>query len=83
MGIDITTMALEVIKQERENSQGLIRRFTRGMQQSGILARARKLQFKKRVKSKGMRKKAALRKVELKKVFEKKKKLMKEEKRRR
>lgn len=75
-------MPLEVIKQERENSQGLIRRFTRGMQQSGILVRARKLQFKKRVKSKEMRRKAALRKQELRKEYEKKKKLNRPEKRR-
>lgn len=68
-------MALEIKKQERESSQNLIRRFTRSIQQSGILLRARKLQFKKRGKSEQMKKKAALRREEKKKEYEKLKKL--------
>ena len=68
-------MALEVKKQERESSQSLIRRFTKRVQQSGILLRARKNRFYKRQKSKKMRKKGALRREKLKKEYEKLKKL--------
>jgi len=68
-------MGIEVKKQERESSQNLIRRFTRSVQQSGILLRARKTQFKKREKSEQMKKKAALRREEKKKEYEKLKKL--------
>lgn len=57
-------MPLEVKKQNRETSQGLVRRFTKAMQQSGILIRARRGRFMKRVKSEGMKKKAALRREE-------------------
>jgi len=68
-------MGLEVKKQERETSQNLIRRFTRGIKQSGILLRARKIRFKTRKKSKDMKKKAALRREELKKQYDELKKL--------
>lgn len=68
-------MVLEVKKQERESSQGLVRRFGRRMQQSGILIRARKNRFKKRPKSHQAKKKAALRREELKKEYQKLKKL--------
>lgn len=72
-------MALEIKKQERETAQSLIRRFTKGVQQSGLLARARKIRFKERKKSKQMKKKAALRREELKKQYEKLEKLGKTE----
>jgi hypothetical protein len=68
-------MGLTVTKQERETSQGLIRRFTTGVKKSGILIRARKIRFRQREKSSNMQKKAALRSVELKKEYEKLKKL--------
>lgn len=68
-------MGLEVRKQERETSQSLIRRFTRRIQQSGVLLRARNVRFHKRTKSKDMRKKAALRRETLKKEYEKLEKL--------
>lgn len=68
-------MPLEVKKKERENSQSLVRRFTKSMQQSGILIRTRKSQHRIRKKSKEMRKKAALRREEIKKEYEKLKKL--------
>jgi len=54
-------MPLEVKKKERESSQNLVRRFTKRVQQSGILKRARKTVFKQRVKSHEMAKRAALR----------------------
>ncbi len=62
-------MALEVKKQERETSQGLIRRFAKKLQQSGLLVRVRRGRFKKREKSRSMKKRAALRKEEIKKEF--------------
>lgn len=68
-------MSIEVKKSERENSQSLIRRFTRKVQQSGILLRARESRFYQRQKSKKMRKEAALRREKLKKEYEKLKKL--------
>ena len=68
-------MALEIKKTERETSQGLIRRFSRRMKQSGILLQARKNRFRKRAKSHQMKKKAALRKEELKKEYERLEKL--------
>ena len=68
-------MALEIKKQERETSQSLIRRFTKGVQRSGILRRARDLQFYKRKKSHKMKKEAALRREEMKIEFKKLEKL--------
>lgn len=68
-------MVLEVKKQSSESSQSLVRRFTKGIQQSGILFKVRKNQFWQRPKSRNARKKAALRREELKKEYEKMKKL--------
>jgi len=68
-------MVLEVKKQERETSQSLIRRFGRRIQQSGILFRARRTKFRERPKSKQAKKRAALRREELKKEYQKLKKL--------
>ncbi len=68
-------MYLEVKKQDRETSQSLVRRFGRRVQQSGLLVRARKLRFRKKAKSEGAQKKAALRRVELKKEYQKLRKL--------
>lgn len=68
-------MALEIKRKERENSQGLVRRFTKAVQQSGILIRARKKRFKHREKSEGTKKKAALRREESKKEYEKLRKM--------
>ncbi len=63
-------MALEIKKNERETSQNLVRRFSRRMKQSGILLRARRARFKKRAKSRQMRRKSALRREQLKKEYE-------------
>jgi len=73
-------MALEVKKQEREAAQSLVRRFQKRVQQSGLLLRVRKARFKTRKKSEPMKKKAALRREELKKEYEKLDKLGKIEK---
>ena len=68
-------MALEVKRKEKESSQNLVRRFTKSIQNSGILLRARKIRFKERKKSEQMKKRAALRREELKKEYEKLRKL--------
>jgi len=68
-------MALEIRKQNRETSQSLIRRFTKRLQQSGILLRARRIRFRQRSKSRQMKKRAALRREEIKKEYERLKKL--------
>ena len=68
-------MGLEIKKQTRETSQSLARRFTKRVQQSGILLQARKGIFRKRPKSRQAKKKAALRREELKKVYAKLRKL--------
>lgn len=76
-------MVLEVKKQERETSQDVIRRFTKRIQQSGLLLRARKIRFRARRKSRQMKKRAALRREEIKKEYAKLKKLGKIEQKRR
>ena len=68
-------MALEVKKKEKENSQSLVRRFTKRVQQSRILRRARKTMFRRREKSRNMEKEAALRREKMKSEYEKLKKL--------
>jgi len=68
-------MPLEILKQDRETSHSLVRRFQKRVQQSGLLLRARKIRFKERKKSEQMKKRAALRREELKKEYEKLKKL--------
>lgn len=68
-------MALKVKKKERETSQSLIRRFSKKIRQSGILRQARDSQYKKRSKSKEMKKRAALRREELREEYEKKRKM--------
>lgn len=68
-------MGLEVKKQPRETSQSLVRRFTKSLQKSGILLRVRQQQFKKRTKNRQAKKKAALRREELRQYYQKLKKL--------
>jgi len=63
-------MPLEVKKLERETSQGLVRRFSRRMKQSGILLSARKTRFYERKKSEQMKKRSALRREQLRKEYE-------------
>ena len=73
-------MPVEVKKGERENSQNLIRRFTKKVQQSGILVRKRASLFHKRKKSREMQKRTAIRREDLKLEYEKLKKLGKTKK---
>lgn len=64
-------MTFEIQRQERENNQTLIRRFTKRLRQSGILMKAKKSVFHKRQKSGPMQHKATLRKLEKRAEYEK------------
>ena len=59
-------MAVEVRKRDNESSDSLIRRFSRKVQQSGVLLQARKIRFYERKKSKRRVREAATRREELK-----------------
>ena len=64
-------MTFEIKRQDRDTKQALIRRFSRRLKASGILAKVRKTKFYKRQKSTQMKKKAALRKIEKRQEYEK------------
>lgn len=64
-------MVLEIKRKPRETTQSLIRRFSQQFRRSGTLIQARKVRFKGKTKSRGAAKKAALRKEELKKHYQK------------
>lgn len=66
---------IEVRKKERETTESLIRRFSRSIQQSGVLVRARKTRFKKDEKSKTEKRNEALYKVKIRKQIDKLKKI--------
>ena len=56
---------VEVQKRDNENSEGLVRRFSRAVQQSGVLLQARKVRYFQRKKSKLKTREEAQRKAEL------------------
>ncbi len=56
---------LEVQKRDNENSEGLIRRFTRVVQQSGVLLQAKKVRYHEKKKSKMKIREEAQRRSEL------------------
>ncbi len=66
---------IEVKKKEKETNESLIRRFSRRVQQSGILMNARKARFQERKKSKKQQREEALYKIKIRKEIEKLKKL--------
>lgn len=66
---------IEVRKKEKETSESLIRRFSRRVQQSGILVRARKSRFLKDKKNKREKRNEALYKIKIRKEIDKLKKL--------
>lgn len=68
-------MALEIKKELGENSQEIVRRFSKRLKMSGILLRARRMRFHERTKSENLKRRSALRREELKKEYEKLKKL--------
>jgi ribosomal protein S21 len=63
---DLLIMAVEVRKRDNESSDSLIRRFSRKVQQSGVLLQARKIRYYERKKSKRRVREAAQRREELK-----------------
>lgn len=54
-------MAIKVKKRENETTRGLLKRFFRVIQQSGVLLQARKVRFRQKGKSRRERKESALR----------------------
>lgn len=66
---------IEVKKKDRETSENLIRRFSRRVQQSGVLMRVRKTRFHAEEKSKQKKREEALYKIKLRKEIEKLKKM--------
>lgn len=66
---------VEVKLKEGESYENLLRRFTRKVQQSGVLIRARKLRFFESPKSKMLQRQSALRRAELREEREEQKKL--------
>lgn len=68
-------MAVEVRRNPKESVSGMLRRFTRKVQLSGILLSARKMRFQRRKRSRNLRKKDALYREKAKKERERMEKL--------
>ncbi len=68
-------MTIQVKKKDKETSESLISRFTRRVQQSGILVVARKSKFRMEEKNKREKRDEALYKIKIRKQIEKLKKL--------
>lgn len=66
---------VEVKKKDNESFENLLRRFNRKIQQSGVLIRARKIQFFQREKSRNLQRVAARRRAGVKAVREEMKKM--------
>ncbi len=66
---------IEVRKKDKETSESLLRRFSRRVQQSGVLVHARKSRFRKDEKSKREKRNEALYKIKIRKEIDKLKKL--------
>jgi ribosomal protein S21 len=71
---------IEVKKNANESNMNLIRRFTRRVQESGIIQKVKSKRYNKRAESKVKTKQAALKKISKKKEYEKLFKLGKETK---
>lgn len=61
---------VEVQKKDHETASSLVRRFSRRIQQSGILLRSRKLRFYNRKPSKTQRREAAMRRIKKQSEYE-------------
>lgn len=66
---------IEVKKKERESSESLIRRFSRRVQQSGVLVQARRSRFRREEKSKRQVRQGAMYKAKVKKIVDHLKKM--------
>ena len=71
----------EVKKKDQESLDGLLRRFHRKVQQSGVIIQAKKVRYYERPKSKQRQRKEAIRRTELKEERDTLKKLGKLEER--
>ncbi len=56
---------VEVKKKEKESSESLIRRFSKRVQQSGVILRARNVQFREKKKNKRKIKEDAIRRHQI------------------
>ena len=63
-------MVIEVKRKEKESIGSLLRRFTRRIQQSGILLRVRKARFYEKPKTKREKRESAFRREQLRKLRE-------------
>lgn len=68
-------MGLEIRKKEKESVQSLIKRFTKAVQRSGILVRAREKLYKDRNLSESKKKEKALRRIKMTEYYKKLEKL--------
>lgn len=68
-------MPIKIVRRPKESSQDVAKRFSKTVKKSGILLEMRKKAFKIRAKSDKVKKKSALRRIELRKKYEKLKKL--------
>ncbi len=66
---------IQVNRKEKETSESLIRRFSRRVQQSGVLKRVRKLRYREEEQSRPKRREEALYKVKIRKEIGRLKKL--------
>ncbi|MEP7162759.1 MAG: 30S ribosomal protein S21 [Candidatus Moraniibacteriota bacterium] len=66
---------IQVKRKEKETAESLIRRFSRRVQQSGVLKRVRKLRFREEEQSRPKRREEALYKVKIRKEITRLKKL--------
>ncbi len=66
---------IQVNRKEKETSESLIRRFSRRVQQSGVLRRVRKIRFHQEEQSRDKRRDEALYKVKIRKEISRLKKL--------
>ncbi len=66
---------IEVKKKDRESSESLIRRFSRRVQQSGVLVHVRKNRFRVEEKTKRQMREGAMYKEKVRKVVNKLKKM--------
>lgn len=74
-------MAIEVKKKEGESTRSLLRRFSRRIQQSGILIQARRVRFREKGRTKREKRASAVRRLNIIREREKLRKmgLLKEE----
>jgi len=66
---------IQVKRKEKETAESLIRRFSRRVQQSGVLRQVRKIRFHHAEKSRDKRRNEALYKVDIRKEINRLKKL--------